>query len=221
MIIKKFVVESESEAEAIVRKELGPEAMVLTTRYIKSGFRGKESVEVTAAIEAEDLEAHQNPQAKKEAGSMESLGNNLADLKKIVGDISHDVVAAQKSRGPDILQLSSQARRKRTVAATPTPVSSAYGATGRPIQRSGNVQALKAGKEIADLSSRLVSHFSGQAAAPEAPQRAKRPERAARPRHTPKPVPATSQEALPGFRLPLPKEPNRSPAGWPEENRHA
>jgi len=57
MQVKKFEAPTMQEALKVIKRELGPEAIILSTKHIKSGFglMSKASVEVTAAIAEKDL----------------------------------------------------------------------------------------------------------------------------------------------------------------------
>jgi hypothetical protein len=57
MQVKKFEAPTMQEALKVIKRELGPEAIILSTKHIKSGFglMSKASVEVTAAIADKSL----------------------------------------------------------------------------------------------------------------------------------------------------------------------
>jgi flagellar biosynthesis protein FlhF len=57
MQVKKFEAPTMQEALKVIKRELGPEAIILSTKHLKSGFglMSKASVEVTAAIADKDL----------------------------------------------------------------------------------------------------------------------------------------------------------------------
>ena len=57
MQVKKFEAPTMQEALKVIKRELGPEAIILSTKHIKSGFglMSKASVEVTAAIAEKEL----------------------------------------------------------------------------------------------------------------------------------------------------------------------
>jgi flagellar biosynthesis protein FlhF len=57
MQVKKFEAPTMQEALKVIKRELGPEAIILSTKHIKSGFglMSKASVEVTAAIADKEL----------------------------------------------------------------------------------------------------------------------------------------------------------------------
>src|SRR5688572_21815158 len=51
MLIKKFEAESMERALAIIKAELGPDALILNTKRLRRGLFRKATVEVTAAFE--------------------------------------------------------------------------------------------------------------------------------------------------------------------------
>jgi flagellar biosynthesis protein FlhF len=57
MQVKKFEAQTMAEALKVIKRELGPDAIILSTKHIKSGFglMSKASVEVTAAIAEKNL----------------------------------------------------------------------------------------------------------------------------------------------------------------------
>ncbi len=92
MIIKKYLANSVEEALALVKQELGSSHVILTTRQVQnSGFLGWFSatkVEVTAAVEEDDLKAYTNSKlGKKKREKSAPLGNlneSLQELKELV-----------------------------------------------------------------------------------------------------------------------------------------
>lgn len=110
MIIKKIRAEKVEDAEKTIKEELGPEAIILTTRVIKEkGIKAlfsTENVEVTAAVDEEDLRIHEkkrkaegkgrsrnNQSLKTESQEKHSLGkldDSLADIKRVLERISKD-----------------------------------------------------------------------------------------------------------------------------------
>jgi len=91
MIVKKYIANTVEEAQAVIATELGPKAVTLTLRYVKqTGWKAlfaANRVEVTAAIEEEQLQEHnaatlfkKSAESTSESGS---LGSNLSDLKKL------------------------------------------------------------------------------------------------------------------------------------------
>jgi len=93
MIIKKYIANTVEEAQQLVRRELGEKAVVLTSRYVKQkGWRAlfaANKVEITAAIEKEDIEASNKAKltvdSPKEGGSDLMLNTNLEEIKQVLG----------------------------------------------------------------------------------------------------------------------------------------
>ncbi len=80
MKIKKFVGKSFKDALDIVKKELGPDAIILSSKSIKTGPFGilnKDAVEVTAAIDEEDAA----PPAGAASSGMEDLLKEIRGLR--------------------------------------------------------------------------------------------------------------------------------------------
>ncbi len=80
MLIKKYIADSLDDAQKMIEQELGPDAVVLTTRNIKEmGLKAlfaSEKVEVTAAIEEEELRSYnQKKQKEREGKARESQIN--------------------------------------------------------------------------------------------------------------------------------------------------
>lgn len=106
MIIKKYAANTLEEAMELLRQELGPDAMVLTKRHVKSqgllAWFTSGKIEVTAAIDEADLKAFTNSKEekpeettmKKKKGptsvthGQEELSDSLAELKKSLGQTS-------------------------------------------------------------------------------------------------------------------------------------
>ena len=112
MIIKKYVVKQLSEAQEIIDKELGTNGVILTSRTIRAkGFRawfGTPNIEVTAAIEEEELIAHQKfmgiinsgeDQKKNTNLTTNNLQDNLSSVKQLLGNLTnHDIPKKQNSK---------------------------------------------------------------------------------------------------------------------------
>lgn len=76
MLVKKFIADNYAEALARVKKELGPEALVLTTRSIKyradrDAAAPASCVEITAALEREPVAASPGPEPPSEKSPWE------------------------------------------------------------------------------------------------------------------------------------------------------
>lgn len=84
MKIKKFVGKSFKEALVMVKKELGPDAIILSSKSVKSGPFGllnKEAVEVTAAMDEHDAA----PPEKDTAQGLEDIVREIRGLRDEVG----------------------------------------------------------------------------------------------------------------------------------------
>ncbi|HWR89891.1 MAG TPA: hypothetical protein VN260_06495 [Dissulfurispiraceae bacterium] len=81
MRIKKYVGENFKEALDLVKRELGPEAVILSSKAVRNGpfgITGKEGVEVTAALDA-DLARHDTA-----ASGMDDLIREIRGLRQEV-----------------------------------------------------------------------------------------------------------------------------------------
>src|SRR5688500_18047977 len=77
MELKKFEAPTLAQALQVVKKELGPDAIIISTRNNKSGFGilGGSSVEVTAAVSREALERKEAAEARLSRDQLEALHN--------------------------------------------------------------------------------------------------------------------------------------------------
>ncbi|MFT4553557.1 MAG: flagellar biosynthesis GTPase FlhF, partial [Chlamydiales bacterium] len=117
MIIKKFRVEKEDDVKAVIEQELGPEAIILTTRTVREkGIKAlfaTEQLEITAAVDEGDLEAYEKVRVPVSSAlfqndiephsASETLDDSLADIKRVLGKISRDVAPVEKEE--DALQV--------------------------------------------------------------------------------------------------------------------
>jgi flagellar biosynthesis protein FlhF len=82
MRIRKFEASDMREALALVKRELGPDAMVISTRQLKKGLIGQGGVEVTAAVDEPEQphtggpEASTAPQSYGRAGQAPSAASS-------------------------------------------------------------------------------------------------------------------------------------------------
>jgi flagellar biosynthesis protein FlhF len=117
MQVKKFEAPTMQEALKVIKKELGPEAIILSTKHIRSGFglMSKASVEVTAAIAEKDLKkkilAEKNlPQEVKE-----KIWNSKAETQS---EIYNNYFERQlKNTTKDKVELSAAKKRIQQAAA--------------------------------------------------------------------------------------------------------
>lgn len=81
MQVKKFEAPTMQEALKVIKKELGPEAIILSTKHIKSGFglMSKASVEVTAAIAEKDLKKKKMAEKDLPQDVKEKIWNGKAE----------------------------------------------------------------------------------------------------------------------------------------------
>jgi flagellar biosynthesis protein FlhF len=164
MIIKKFRASTAEEAQRKIEEELGPEAMILTTRPIKEkGIKalfGGEQIEITAAIDEDDLRAHERtrPTAPRRNNEAEAHAEkkafdaqeNLADLKKVLKEMAPD----GKTKEP------SEHRQQAPVSAPVSAPASApltYGdpryGKKRAVATEGKVESSSDGVDTVTLSS--------------------------------------------------------------------
>ncbi len=124
MFVKSYIAKEMPEAIERIRKELGPDAVILSNRQIRgkgfAGFFGKKLIEVTVAYEpapgrsiiperkAEHMPALVPPAEKKSApdqqaapdnGRMDQLYDQLAQIKGAVQSISDKKAPERKSPG--------------------------------------------------------------------------------------------------------------------------
>jgi len=100
------------EALKVIKRELGPEAIILSTKHIKSGFglMSKASVEVTAAIAEKDLKKKAAAEKDLPQNVKEKIWNGKASKQ---AEIYNDYFEKQLKRaGRDQVQLSSKAPQK-------------------------------------------------------------------------------------------------------------
>lgn len=86
MRIKKFVGRSFKDALETVKRELGSDAIILSSKSVKSGpfgMRSKEAVEVTVALDEND-EALSNPSEAAAASERDELLREIRGLREEV-----------------------------------------------------------------------------------------------------------------------------------------
>lgn len=108
MQVKKFEAPTMQEALKVIKRELGPEAIILSTKHIKSGFglMSKASVEVTAAIAEKDLRKKQAAEKNLPQDVKEKIWNSKAEKQ---AEIYNDYFEKQLKRaGKERVQLSSK-----------------------------------------------------------------------------------------------------------------
>lgn len=124
MIVKKFLVKTAAEAQELIKREMGPNAVILTTRHIHSkeveSFYLSEQIEVIAAVDEEDLdvfnrlktqgELHVDKNISNENVSNQKLLNekHLKDLERIKTDLFKMYGSALPEESKVISSLDSQ-----------------------------------------------------------------------------------------------------------------
>lgn len=110
MQVKKFEAPTMQEALKVIKRELGPEAIILSTKHIKSGFglMSKASVEVTAAIADKSLKKKQAAEKDLPANVKEKIWNSKAEKQ---AEIYNDYFDKQLKRAAkDKVEISSAMR---------------------------------------------------------------------------------------------------------------
>ena len=113
MQVKKFEAPTMQEALKVIKRELGPDAIILSTKHIKSGFglMSKASVEVTAAIAEKDLKKKQAAEKDLPQDVKEKIWNSKASKQ---AQIYNDYFDKQlKKAGKDTVELGSKARPQK------------------------------------------------------------------------------------------------------------
>ena len=108
MQVKKFEAPTIQEALKVIKRELGPEAIILSTKNIKSGFglMSKASVEVTAAIAEKDLKKKQMAEKGLPQNVKEKIWNSKAGKQAEIYDDYFEKQLKQGAR--DKIELSSK-----------------------------------------------------------------------------------------------------------------
>jgi flagellar biosynthesis protein FlhF len=120
MQVKKFEAPTMQEALKVIKRELGPEAIILSTKHIKSGFglMSKASVEVTAAIAEKDLKKKQAAEKDLPQDVKEKIWNAKATKQS---EIYNDYFEKQlRKAGRDTVELGSRARSPAQPPKQPT-----------------------------------------------------------------------------------------------------
>lgn len=126
MQVKKFEAPTMQEALKVIKRELGPEAIILSTKHIKSGFglMSKASVEVTAAIAEKDLKKKTMAEKNLPQEVKEKIWNSKAEKQS---EIYNTYFEKQLSRSAkDRVEIgAAKARSSRTDDAIPQRKSAA------------------------------------------------------------------------------------------------
>lgn len=88
MQVKKFEAPTMQEALKVIKRELGPDAIILSTKNIKSGFglMSKASVEVTAAVADKDLHKKKLAEKGLPQNVKEKIWNSKAEKQSEIYD---------------------------------------------------------------------------------------------------------------------------------------
>jgi flagellar biosynthesis protein FlhF len=137
MQVKKFEAPTMQEALKVIKRELGPEAIILSTKHIKSGFglMSKASVEVTAAVAEKDLAKKKHAEKGLPQDVKEKIWNSKADkqaeiyndyFEKQLKRVQKDKVELKaRERDEHIAARQQQARQAAQAQASPAPGQSA------------------------------------------------------------------------------------------------
>jgi flagellar biosynthesis protein FlhF len=112
MQVKKFEAPTMQEALKVIKRELGPEAIILSTKHIKGGFglMSKASVEVTAAIAEKDLKKKQMAEKGLPQEVKEKIWNSKAEKQS---EIYNDYFEKQLRRSSqDKVEISAARSRQ-------------------------------------------------------------------------------------------------------------
>ena len=121
MQVKKFEAPTMQEALKVIKRELGPEAIILSTKHLKSGFglMSKASVEVTAAIAEKDLKKKLLAEKNLPQEVKEKIWNTKAEKQTQIYD---DYFEKQLKRASqDRVEINAARRQTAPAAATPAP----------------------------------------------------------------------------------------------------
>lgn len=124
----------------MVKKELGPDALILSTRTVRAGklgLLGKPMLEITAAIDAQ-YSGEPRRQALRDVSSANGAGGPGRSLRSVVDDSSEDLFSAS--------------------SATPS-----YGRSGKPVVTGTEPDLQSEVNELKDLVKNLAGRLSAMA----------------------------------------------------------
>ncbi len=138
MQVKKFEAPTMQEALKVIKRELGPEAIILSTKHIKSGFglMSRASVEVTAAIAEKDLKKKNAAEKDLPLAVKEKIWNSKATKQAEIYDNYFEKQLKRASK--DKVELHSrrpvqqQAEEKQQLRQQPVPTPRVPQANLRP-----------------------------------------------------------------------------------------
>src|SRR4051812_32100315 len=92
MQVKKFEAPTIQEALEVIKRELGPEAIILQTKKLKKGFglMNRESVEVTAAVSERSIQKKSFAETRLRPGDKEQVSRLAADRQGDIYDKFYD-----------------------------------------------------------------------------------------------------------------------------------
>lgn len=147
MQVKKFEAPTMQEALKVIKRELGPEAIILSTKHIKGGFglMSKASVEVTAAIAEKDLKKKQMAEKNLPQEVKEKIWNSKAQKQS---EIYNDYFEKQLKRtSQDKVEISAARSRKEAEDLGPLQPKRSITTKHPPARQEAPVQATQAPKE--------------------------------------------------------------------------
>ena len=105
MQVKKYRADSMKEALESIKKELGPEALIIETRKVRSkgilGFFQPLKVEVTAVLEGTSKQLYQPKAAEIDSKVMESTVKEVARLKEMINTIKSESALSTVIKSPE------------------------------------------------------------------------------------------------------------------------
>jgi flagellar biosynthesis GTPase FlhF len=121
MIIKKYVVNTVDEVQELISRDLGPNAVILTSRHIQhKGLKAlffSNKVEVVAAVDEQDLQTFE--QMKAQQKQQQPLGAQEAKSEKIESETSKEeqvpILAQSKSGGSSSSFFQKKEKRSNNV----------------------------------------------------------------------------------------------------------
>jgi flagellar biosynthesis protein FlhF len=144
MQVKKFEAPTMQEALKVIKRELGPEAIILSTKHIKGGFglMSKASVEVTAAIAEKDLKKKQMAEKNLPQNVKEKIWNSKAEKQS---EIYNDYFEKQLKRtSQDKVEISAARSRQEAEDLGPLTPKRAITTKHAPARQEAPVQATQA-----------------------------------------------------------------------------
>lgn len=116
MQVKKFEAATMQEALKVIKRELGPDAIILSTKHLKSGFglMSKASVEVTAAVAEKDLKKKKMAEKDLPQNVKEKIWNSKAEKQSEIYDTYFE--KQLKRANKDRVEIAEASRRAKEPA---------------------------------------------------------------------------------------------------------